>query len=100
MAQRNAVKHNWRLLRIAESICSCLLTDGFCGPEHRPDCRCWIAARAALQGLRNQSDPCLEDAWPTMPKEGRRPRMEALCDAIGLKQDDLTEQAQRCKSTT
>lgn len=82
---------NWRLLRIAESICSCLLTDGFCGPKNKPDCRCWIAARAAVQGLEIQADPALEEAWPSMwNKDERRTRLNQLCKTILTKEDELT----------
>lgn len=84
-------KTNWRLLRIAESICSCLLTDGFCGPKNRPDCRCWIAARAAVDGLRNQSKPCLQEAWPRMFNDDeRRGNLNLLVKAILSKDDELT----------
>lgn len=84
-------KTNWRLLRIAESICSCLLTDGFCGPKHRPDCRCWIAARAAVNGLSNQANPCLQEAWPRMFNEDeRRGNLNMLVKAILTKEDELT----------
>lgn len=82
---------NWRLLRIAESICSCLLTDGFCGPKNKPDCRCWIAARAAVNGFSNQSDPALQEAWPHMwDKNERRARLNQLCNAILRSEDELT----------
>lgn len=84
-------KTNWRLLRIAESICSCLLTDGFCGPKNKPDCRCWIAARAAVNGLSNQATPCLQDAWPRMFNDDeRRGNLNLLIKAILSKDDELT----------
>jgi hypothetical protein len=89
---RQPAKTNWRLLRIAEQICSCLLTDGFCGPQNRPDCRCWTAARAAVQGLENQSDPALEAAWPLLGREERRGRLNALVEAIKYKKDELTDE--------
>lgn len=93
-------KTNWRLLRIAENICSCVLTDGFCGPKHRSDCRCWTAARAALQGLSQQANPCLAEAWPEATEDERRARLDDLVRAIRTKQDGLTlehlaEQEQR-----
>lgn len=87
-----APKTNWRLLRIAESICSCLLTDGFCGPRSRPDCRCWTAARAALQGIENQADPVLADAWPNLSEEARRAMLQSLVGAIRLRADELTQE--------
>lgn len=82
---------NWRLLRIAESICNCVMTDGFCGPKHKPDCRCWRAARAAVNGLSLQANPCLAEAWPRMWNEDeRRANLDALVDAILTKEDELT----------
>ncbi len=87
----DAPKTNWRLLRIAESICSCLLTDGFCGPKQRPDCRCWIAARAAVNGLSNQANPCLLEAWPRQFNDDeRRGNLNMLVKAILMKEDELT----------
>jgi hypothetical protein len=84
-------KTNWRLLRIAESICSCLLTDGFCGPKNKPDCRCWIAARAAMNGIINQANPCLLEAWPRMFNDDeRRGNLNMLVKAILTKEDELT----------
>lgn len=87
----DAPKTNWRLLRIAESICSCLLTDGFCGPKNKPDCRCWIAARAAVNGLSNQANQCLADAWPRQFNDDeRRSNLNLLVKAILSKDDELT----------
>lgn len=90
-------KTNYRLLRIAESICSSVLTDGFCGPRNCPDCRCWNIARAVVQGLENQSDPCLRDAWPNIHASEfetdeieRRAYLQRLCVAIRTKRDELT----------
>jgi hypothetical protein len=96
----NDPKTNWRLLRIAENICSCLLTDGFCAPKNRPDCRCWIAARAAVQGLENQADPCLEEAWPNESTEARRARLWSLIRAIRNRHDELTEEHRAAASPT
>lgn len=81
---------NLRILRIAEHICSCVLTDGFCGPKNRPDCRCWVAARAALEGVRAQANPVLSEAWPALPDP--RDHLEALVDAIRYREDDLTRE--------
>lgn len=98
------MKHNnWRLERIASSICSCVLTDGFCSPRNKPDCRCWTAARAAVNGLENQSDPALKEAWPdvsqgdgdTRDNAARRARLNALCKAILSREDELTEEQRR-----
>lgn len=87
----DAPKTNWRLLRIAESICSCLLTDGFCSPKHNQDCRCWIAARAAVNGLSNQATPCLQEAWPRMFNDDeRRGNLNLLIKSILAKDDELT----------
>lgn len=84
-------KTNWRILRVAESICSCVLTDGFCGPKNKPDCRCWIAARAAVQGLMNQANPVIDEAWPRMwNTDERRANLNALVKAILSKDDELT----------
>jgi hypothetical protein len=84
-------KTNWRLMRVAESICSCLLTDGFCAPKHKPDCRCWAAARAAMEGLRSQSNPCLDEAWPRQfNTDERRGNLNLLVKAILNKEDELT----------
>lgn len=87
-------RNNWRLLRIAESICTCLMTDGFCGPQDKPDCRCWIAAQAAVQGLANQSNPCLKEAWPSLGEYEARERLDALVKAIREKSDELTARHQ------
>lgn len=84
-------KTNWRILRIAESICSCVLTDGFCGPKNRPGCRCWLAARAAVQGLQNQANACIDEAWPRMwNTDERRSNLDALAKAIITAEDELT----------
>jgi len=84
-------KTNWRLLRIAESICSCVLTDGFCGPKNKPDCRCWTAARAAMDGLKLQANPCLQEAWPrAFNDDERRGNLNLLVRAILTKDDELT----------
>jgi hypothetical protein len=84
-------KTNWRLLRIAESICSCVLTDGFCGPKNRPDCRCWTAARAAVNGLSNQANGCLDEAWPhAWNTDERRANLDSLVRSILTKDDELT----------
>lgn len=84
-------KTNWRLMRVAESICACVLTDGFCIPKNKPDCRCWTAARAAVEGLGNQANPCLDEAWPRMwNTDERRANLNALCKAILTKEDELT----------
>lgn len=92
---------NWRLLRIAENICSCVLTDGFCGPKNRPDCRCWTAARVALQGLSQQANPCLADAWPDLTnEEDRRDRLNDLVRAIRDRQDELTAEHKRADAAS
>lgn len=89
---------NLRLLRIAEEICSCVLTDGFCGPKYRPDCRCWIAARVAVRGLMHQADPCLEQAfasYSSISTEARRSIVESLGRAILERRDELTAEHER-----
>lgn len=82
---------NWRLLRVAGHICNSVMTDGFCNPKFKPDCRCWSAARAAIDGVKNQADPALDEAWPHMwDKHERRARLEQLCSAIKNGEDELT----------
>ena len=84
-------KANWRLLRIANHICVCNLTDGFCNPEGKPECECWTMARLAVQGLRNLADPALKDAWPDLDPIEARAQLYKLCHAILSKRDGLTE---------
>jgi hypothetical protein len=91
--------NNLRLLRIAECICSCVLTDGFCGPAHKPKCRCWDAARAAVQGLKNQANPSLVPGWEVthaayLARDKADPRkvIEAVCDGILARRDELTKE--------
>lgn len=90
--------NNYRLLRIANELCSCELTDGFCAPQNKPDCRCWRLAQLSVQGLRKQSDPCLADAWAEVVPSRfetneleRRSLLLSLCTAIASKEDELTE---------
>lgn len=85
--------NNYPLERIANSICACVLTDGFCSPRHDPDCRCWRAARAAVEGLHSQSDPALQRAWPRMGREDRRAHLNWLCESTLRHKDELSEPA-------
>lgn len=91
-----SVNANYRLERIADEICSCELTDGFCGPRNRPGCRCWKLARLAIRGLRTTSNPALRDAWPEYREDDMRDeaimrgKLDALCNAILNKRDELT----------
>ena len=45
------------LLYAAELACIYKLTDGFCHPRNRPECRCWDAANAVMKatGLSAQA---------------------------------------------
>ncbi len=80
---------NHRLCRIAQEICECDLTDGFCTPSRDPTCKCWRYARLAIQGLRRQADPCLKDAWPTFTVDASRMMLIKLCDAVSGKTERL-----------
>ena len=90
MSIRETPKWNYRLERIAETICSCDMTDGFCAPRHNPDCRCWRYAKLAVQGLRNTANPALAEAWPDASEDQRRVRLNRLLDAILNRSDERT----------
>jgi hypothetical protein len=85
------IKTNWRLMRVAEQICQCDLTDGFCHPQHKPDCRCWRLAFFAMKGVENQSNPALEAAWGNESEEARRARLNALVRSITSASDELSQ---------
>ena len=36
---------------ITDTICSMHMTDGFCRPDHKPDCRCHTLGRAAVTAM-------------------------------------------------
>lgn len=40
-----------RLYRAASTLCACQMTDGFCMPLNKPDCRCWKLARTVLRSI-------------------------------------------------
>ncbi len=85
------IKSNWRLMRVAEQLCICDLTDGFCHPQNKPDCKCWRLAALAMKGIENQSNPALEAAWINEGEEARRARLNALVRSITEATDELTQ---------
>jgi hypothetical protein len=44
-----------RRYRVASTLCACHMTDGFCAPLSKPDCRCWRLADTVLRAI---------DDWP------------------------------------
>lgn len=44
---REAIEHERNIQTIAESLCNLHLTDGFCRPGNKQDCRCWNLAKSA-----------------------------------------------------
>ncbi len=75
------------------------MTDGFCVPKYKPDCGCWVAARAAIQGIMNQADPAFAEAWTIshkafLEKDKADPRkiLDAVCQSILTREDELTKE--------
>lgn len=95
MALKSVPIANHRLARIAAKLCTCDLTDGFCMPTWKISCRCWRLARLAVAGVRNQANPVLAEAWPDMTEGEARARLNALCDAISLRVDELTPSSEK-----
>jgi hypothetical protein len=46
---------------IADTFCSMHLTDGFCTPSNKPDCRCKALAKTAMAQLRVRG---MQVVWP------------------------------------
>ncbi len=51
------------LARIAETLCVCDMTDGFCLPRNKPQCRCWKLARAVYRTIGDAPNPVLQEGW-------------------------------------
>ena len=47
-----------RRYRVAATLCACQMTDGFCTPLNKPECRCWKLADTVLRAI---------DDWPAPP---------------------------------
>ena len=54
--------------RIAAALCVTHLTDGFCMPRNKPDCRCHSLAKAVTAELRRLPDPCFRAGWEVTHK--------------------------------
>jgi len=59
MSERNPIM----LARIAETLCVCDMTDGFCMPSHKPTCRCWGVARAVYRTMLDAPNPVVSAGW-------------------------------------
>lgn len=49
--------------RIAETLCNCALTDGFCAPHNKLDCQCWRLAKEIERWLMEPHGQAIHAGW-------------------------------------
>ena len=50
---------------VARTLCDCHFTDGFCRPDHTPECRCNNLAKSCLAAIKGRG---MDLVWTCSPE--------------------------------